>query len=25
MLDDARRIADADNIPKLRRVKYGGS
>jgi hypothetical protein len=25
MLDEARRIADADNIPKLRRVKYGGS
>jgi hypothetical protein len=24
MLDEARRIADADNIPKLRKLKYGG-
>ena len=24
MLDEARRVADADNVPKLRRVKYGG-
>lgn len=24
MLDEAKRIADADNIPKLRKLKYGG-
>lgn len=24
MLDEARRVADADNVPKLRTVKYGG-